>query len=219
MLRKLLLLCLTLFAFTTAVNAQEHIVGADVGCVNNVREFVQIADVNSKEAFRILVNGTDALTSWATTNYPLVALNSAPAEISWSTANGQWEFNQGSTLVFVNSSTVGDPLVPANGWIGAGGAGCDPADTFSLVSENNSVLPVDKEIYSKMALYPNPSNGFINISNLDASSRVIITNITGQIVKDVKVDINNNRIDIQELSKGFYFVEIEGKKTIKLIKQ
>ena len=84
---------------------------------------------------------------------------------------------------------------------------------------DGTALPVSREQFSNIKIYPNPSTGFINISNLKETSRVRITNITGQVVKDVMVGVNDNRIDIQELSQGFYFVELEGKKTIKLLKR
>lgn len=58
----------------------------------------------------------------------------------------------------------------------------------------------------------------VYINNLETKTNVTISTITGQIIKRVVLDSNSNSLNIQEFSKGFYFVEIEGKKTLKLIK-
>jgi hypothetical protein len=68
-------------------------------------------------------------------------------------------------------------------------------------------------------VYPNPSSDFISISNLKDAVQCRITNITGQTVMSKILDTNDNQMNVIELSKGFYFVEIEGKKTIKFIKK
>lgn len=213
MLRKLLFICLTIFAFSQ-VNAQEHIVTEDTGCGGNIYEFVSVADVNGRNAYDVVPVGSES--AWG-------LLQSATGhngglQIQYSITNARWEFFTGSTIIFVQTTHSGT-LAPADGWEVIEPSPCNVGNTLSMISENGGVLPVDKNEFSKISLYPNPSNGVVNISNLEDVSRVKITNIAGQIVRDVTVTRNDSRIDIQDLSKGFYFVEIEGKKTIKLIKQ
>ena len=55
-------------------------------------------------------------------------------------------------------------------------------------------------------IYPNPSQGIINIkSELDTDLNII--NQSGQIVKTVKVTADNiNTIHIENLSDGIYFI-------------
>ncbi|MCC9071455.1 T9SS type A sorting domain-containing protein [Flavobacterium sp. F-65] len=64
----------------------------------------------------------------------------------------------------------------------------------------------DFEEKSKFMIYPNPSQGIINIkSELDTDLNII--NQSGQIVKTVKVTADNiNTIHIENLSDGIYFI-------------
>lgn len=218
MLRKLLLLLLIGFAFTE-INAQEHLAATDVGCGNSTFEFISVTSPNAWDAYDVVQTGGpvgfDTLSAWGISQGAVLASN--PLKIRYNEGSTQWEMFAGGTVVFVQTTYSGTST-PNNGWIGTGVA-CDITDTWSIVSENGGVLPVDREEFSDIKIYPNPSTGFINISNLKENSRVVISNITGQVVKDVVVGINDNRIDIQDLSQGFYFVELEGKKTIKLLKR
>jgi hypothetical protein len=59
------------------------------------------------------------------------------------------------------------------------------------------------------AIYPNPSNDIIHLEvdeNLLNQAEVTITNYQGQIVQ--KMNDNFNQIDISNLSKGIYFIQI-----------
>lgn len=218
MLRKLLLLLLIGFAFTE-VSAQEHLAATDVDCGNNTFEFIEVISPNAWDAYDVIRTGGpvgfDTLSAWGISQGATLASN--PLQIQYSTIAGRWEMFSGGTVVFIHPTYTG-LTTPSSGWIGTGVA-CAITDTWSIVSENGGVLPVDREEFSNIKIYPNPSTGFINISNLKENSRVVISNITGQVVKDVVVGVNDNRIDIQDLPQGFYFVELEGKKTIKLLKR
>ena len=72
----------------------------------------------------------------------------------------------------------------------------------------------------KFSIYPNPSNGYINIKS-DFEGQFIIVNQLGQTVKSFNVISNTeNRIMVDSLADGIYFVKgINGTKvsTKKLI--
>ena len=200
------------------VITQEHLVTTDIDCgALGTLEFVSITSPNGADTYRALnvSNGFDAISPWGMTQGAVIG--PMPHILFYS--GTQWEiYDEMMEVIFIQNTTASTTLAPDSGWVGDG-APCNIADAMSLISENAGVLPVVREEFSDIKVYPNPSNGFINFSNLEESSRVIITNIAGQIVKNTVVDRNNNRIDIQDLSQGFYFVELEGKKTIKLIKR
>ena len=70
-----------------------------------------------------------------------------------------------------------------------------------------------------LSIYPNPSKGTLFINGLH-NGRVIITNLSGKVVKEV--NNTGDRIDIRDLSKGFYQVSIEQEGqvfNVKLIKE
>ena len=80
------------------------------------------------------------------------------------------------------------------------------------------VLTSDTFVQSNFILYPNPSNGFINIS-LESNlflEKVNIYNILGQLVKTAETTV----INTTELTQGTYYIEVitdKGKATKKII--
>ncbi|MDN3674398.1 T9SS type A sorting domain-containing protein [Flavobacterium branchiarum] len=83
-----------------------------------------------------------------------------------------------------------------------------------------SLATVDFEEKSKFMIYPNPSQGIVNIKS-DHDTDVSIINQSGQVVKTAKVTADNtNTINVENLSDGIYFIrEMKGNKpaTYKLI--
>lgn len=91
-----------------------------------------------------------------------------------------------------------------------------PFTTVPLGTEN--FASIDNIIVS-----PNPSNGVFNISknNSIEISKVRIFDTNAKLLKEINggIENENNSIDLSELSKGMYFMEISNKedKTIKKI--
>ena len=54
-------------------------------------------------------------------------------------------------------------------------------------------------------VYPNPANAFINIANAEAGTFLVI-NMSGQTVKELIVNNENQRLDISDLESGLYFI-------------
>ncbi len=78
----------------------------------------------------------------------------------------------------------------------------------------------DFEERSKFMIYPNPSQGIVNVKS-DHDTDLSIINQSGQILKTVKVTADTiNTINVENLSDGIYFIrEMKGNKptTYKLI--
>jgi len=68
----------------------------------------------------------------------------------------------------------------------------------------------------KLTIYPNPASDFIFLKNVNPNSSVKIIDTLGKVVINRK--INENFIEVKSLPKGTYFLEIEGLKTLKFIK-
>jgi hypothetical protein len=58
-------------------------------------------------------------------------------------------------------------------------------------------------------LYPNPSNGLVNVE-MRAAGGVVITNISGQVLYEDYLPEGAQRIDLNYLPKGVYFMRSEG---------
>ncbi|MDR2083552.1 MAG: C25 family cysteine peptidase [Bacteroidales bacterium] len=80
--------------------------------------------------------------------------------------------------------------------------------TSMTITINNGVGITDNSDSAIFSIYPNPANDYINvvISENDGCKQLIeILNISGQIIKSQKANIQNT-IDISNLSSGTYFV-------------
>ena len=57
-----------------------------------------------------------------------------------------------------------------------------------------------------IAVYPNPTNGIINISGVEKVDRIKVFSINGQLVNEA---FNTNRIDLSSERSGLYMIEIQ----------
>ena len=121
----------------------------------------------------------------------------------WSTGRGlEGELGIGSNTAFNTLQAVGCPTTP--------------------LSTNEIKL-------FKATVYPNPTNGIVNLSyNLENDSTITlrVTNIQGQIVQENKINKSNgsqtDSIDLSSVSNGMYFISITSANetyTAKVIKE
>jgi hypothetical protein len=107
----------------------------------------------------------------------------------------------------------------------------ETTDQFRFVVDNLSVsttgnLSVEGFNTSDVELYPNPTNGLINIAGTDISNikEISIFNQLGQKVMKLNASqLNNNSFDISDLNTGVYFVQLKddsnNSKTMKIVKE
>lgn len=79
-------------------------------------------------------------------------------------------------------------------------------DKTTLTSSADPILGVSDVATLDFRMYPNPTADFINIKAKTAISNVKIYSTLGRLVKDVTAE---NRIDISDLSAGYYIVKIQ----------
>ena len=73
---------------------------------------------------------------------------------------------------------------------------------------------------NKISLYPNPAQNFVVLNNKpDSIENIDIYSITGHLVKSVDLKSNNDKIDIQDLAPGLYFLKTDESKPLKFIKK
>ena len=68
-------------------------------------------------------------------------------------------------------------------------------------------------------IYPNPANDFIFIENISIGSKVDLFNVLGKNIKSVEIESHNQRLDINGLNSGVYFVKVDGKAASKFIER
>lgn len=81
-----------------------------------------------------------------------------------------------------------------------------------------TALSLDSVYKTKVAIYPNPCNGFFNVRYNDIPvSKIDVVNILGQVVKSVKIDTTDTdiskRIDMSGEASGVYLVNVATNQT------
>ena len=77
------------------------------------------------------------------------------------------------------------------------------------------VMAVDENSAMEIKVYPNPTNGILFVETLRATSlqaetKYIITNVTGQTLLSGRITDATQQIDVSDLAEGMYFVRIQG---------
>lgn len=84
-------------------------------------------------------------------------------------------------------------------------------DITTLSIEDNILKP-------RIQLYPNPANDYFQLSNLTAAEGYTIYNMLGAKIKSSNISINE-KIDIQNLTNGIYFLKLDNGNALKFIKE
>ena len=117
--------------------------------------------------------------------------------IGWSSLDLKPNVNLGAAGVsYCNGQTARQTLVNVHGW-SFSDAGLD-CTSLSIEDNDSNGL--------SFSIYPNPTADFINIKAKTAISSVKIYSTLGRLVKDVTAE---NRIDISDISAGYYIVKIK----------
>jgi len=84
------------------------------------------------------------------------------------------------------------------------------------------ITGINDNLNTSLTVYPNPFTNKIIFNGTDNVKRVIVTSITGQVLKNVAVG-SDSSIDTQDLPQGMYIVTFTNdkgaKSTVKMIKQ
>ena len=96
--------------------------------------------------------------------------------------------------------------------------GCDSVVTINLTV--NVCSGIDDIAFKNLNVYPNPSNGIINLNITEELSTIKLFDLTGKMVKTF--DPSNRQLNITEFTTGIYFLEVanaESKSVVKIIKK
>ncbi|MBE0390206.1 glycosyl hydrolase family 8 [Flavobacterium sp. PL002] len=103
---------------------------------------------------------------------------------------------------------------------------------YTLYFSNDNVTPscntakkvIDEKLLkaeaetSNITVYPNPSNGVVNIDGIQLGTNLIISNMQGETVYQKKAAGDSKKIDISYLPNGFYILTIDSKENTKKLK-
>lgn len=188
----------------------------------------QSIDASEEGNYTVVVTNADQCNGVGTSNPVLVSVN--PTPIADATANQEqgdlnvqflnnsinatsyeWNFGDGATSTQANPShtyaTGGDYTVTLTAFNG------DCSDVITINLMNVSVSELEGSAFS---VYPNPTEGVLNVSlskeMLNTSLQVVVYDITGKMIENqlVKAAAANQSVqfDFTSLNNGIYFVAL-----------
>ncbi len=72
---------------------------------------------------------------------------------------------------------------------------------------------VHSEVLHDISIYPNPTDGILNISLNNGTSlinQITISDLSGKIISKLDMQAGSNQIDLSDLQKGMYIIQIKG---------
>jgi PKD repeat protein len=132
-----------------------------------------------------------------------------PTSWNWSFPGGtpSSSTQQNPTVVYNTPGTYSVSLTVSNG------SGSNTQTKNNYITVNNC-SNIDDAILSMIQIYPNPTNGILNINIPTTNAELSIINIIGNEVLKTNLNSTKNTIDLNSLNQGIYIVEIkiDGKK-------
>lgn len=122
--------------------------------------------------------------------------------------DGQGNFGPENTISTINTLTsinIGDINNDGDMDILISAEGDDKIAWF----ENTGPLKIEENIFKDISIYPNPTNGIINIQSKEIISSVVFYNQLGQLILEESNVEGINRVNIEKLNEGIYFVKLK----------
>lgn len=129
--------------------------------------------------------------------------------------------------------TGGDGLNGLFGFLGTGSAqfinlntnetllNVEASESFTTKTYNFCIEGTTEnaiENATNLSVFPNPSNGMLNITAGESINTIEIINGTGEIVLSRRVSADNASIDMSVLANGIYFARINSESGVKVVK-
>jgi hypothetical protein len=148
---------------------------------------------------------TDATNNWTVTSDNTVSgLRTLVAERNLSTGDANdYTFNYANTsidFVWARRSSAGYGLNNHGG-----------ANRGYQIGVSLSTLGIEDFSLNASSIYPNPSNGVFNVETKTGLDKINVYSQTGSLLKviQMKDKSNTTELDLKDLQKGFYLVELQ----------
>ena len=117
---------------------------------------------------------------------------------------GAWQSGSGEEQVRITQS-VNTWIDYANDFVNNQGLYLKDFENYGILTTNTVI----QEPKIDLSIYPNPANDFIRInSKKTGGAKISVFNLFGQLIFELKELVLPQTIDIQNLEKGMYIVEI-----------
>ncbi len=90
-------------------------------------------------------------------------------------------------------------------------------DEITISAPTLSVEGINKNAHN-ISIHPNPSSDYITIKNINTAVNYQIIDLNGAIIIKGSVNGSDNKINIECLSPGLFFLKIDGQQPVKVLK-
>jgi len=105
---------------------------------------------------------------------------------------------KGTYSIFVRDTySIGDPIPMGKACVSGNCIGTSAEDLLEKTSNIN--------------IYPNPSNGLINIDGLEGYSQIEVRDLLGKTYKSISTNTAKASFDISDLPNAFYLISVKNK--------
>lgn len=148
---------------------------------------------------------TDSSNDWSvTSNIVTSGVRTITAERNFSTGDANdYTFNYANTsidFVWARRSSAGYGLNNHGG-----------ANRGYQIGVSLSTLGIEDFSLNASSIYPNPSNGVFNVETKTGLDKINVYSQTGSLLKAIQIKdkSNNTELDLKDLQKGFYLIELQ----------
>lgn len=123
----------------------------------------------------------------------------------------------GTNIKWYAATTGGTPLATTTSLVNgttyyasqSSAYGCESNRTSVLV-DTTSLSTTNFELYSKLSIYPNPTNGLVGLElNGVTFTKVSLFDLNGRTIQTVNANSNKATLDLSGLTSGIYLAKIE----------
>ena len=90
-------------------------------------------------------------------------------------------------------------------------------ETNNQEGDKNNNVAISENEAAKLLVYPSPATSVVTIDGVKPNSQVKVYNINGAMV--VATTLDGNSLNVTNLAKGTYIIEIENGTTARFVKQ
>lgn len=165
------------------------------------------ADFNAS-ATNVTEGTTVTLTDLSSNSPSSWSWSVSPAS-GWTYAGGTNASSQNPQITFNTAGTYTVALTATNG----NGSDTETKTNYITVTADEGGASIDENDLSKVVIYPNPTNGKINVNFINVTTTiesVELRDITGRIIARDIVLNGETSFDLSQEAAGVYFVKING---------
>ncbi|MDP2723596.1 MAG: carboxypeptidase regulatory-like domain-containing protein [Bacteroidales bacterium] len=177
------------WTYTMNINTDDFEIGDEIAAYSN-GTMVGSMVVDSEDAWE-----NDLNTFYAAVDGGY-GINTPIELMAWDASDGN-EYTVGFEMVAINDNAYIGTMYPAG------------LDHFSYVNVYRGIVRVDEnQIDNRVKVYPNPTNGTLNVESVSNIKELRIYNVYGALVAATNVNAKQQSMDVSNYTPGTYLVQL-----------